>query len=98
MQWTLLCATQVPSQDPGSPRGQQCWLLLAQLLFIKGSRLTRRLERHAGFGIKGLALLISDRFSEKRLISVAERIESAASAIQRNANVNLTLVDMLSQL
>ena len=57
LQWTLLCATQVPSQDPGSPRGQQCWLLLAQLLFIKGSRLTRRLERHAGFGIKGLALL-----------------------------------------
>ena len=28
---------------------------LAQLLFIEGSHLTRRLARHAGFGIKGLA-------------------------------------------
>ena len=44
------------------------------------------------------AIELSDRFSEKKLHSVAERVDTASDAIQRNANVNLTLVDMLSRI
>ena len=44
------------------------------------------------------ALDLSDRFSEKKLFSITERVDAAFDAIQRNANINLTLVDMLAHL
>lgn len=44
------------------------------------------------------ALELSDRFSEKKLFSASALIDNAYDAIQRNANVNLTLVNMLSKL
>ena len=44
------------------------------------------------------ALEVSDRFSEKRLLTAFERVDAAESAIRRNAGVRLTLIDMLSEL
>ena len=45
-----------------------------------------------------VAIELSDKFSEKRLIAIADRVDTAIDAIQKNANVNLTLVNMLSRL
>lgn len=44
------------------------------------------------------ALEVSDKLSERRLISVSELVLNARDALQRNANVNLTTVNMLSQM
>jgi len=44
------------------------------------------------------ALEISDRLSEKRLFAVIEAADSATDSLSRNANVRLTLTEMLSSL
>lgn len=44
------------------------------------------------------ALEVSDKLSERRLISVSELVLTARDALQRNANVNLTAVNMLSKM
>ena len=44
------------------------------------------------------AFEISDLFSERLLLSIFNRVNDASDAILRNANVRLTLIDMLSRL